>query len=122
MLARVPKFGTAGLRSDPVTAAWKLTGDDHPYRVHTSVQCLMLLARRNLDSFTGMKNEVVMFDSEGQFAFQHVEEPTCMAVCMVAFTGAGAHEFFDNAEVWRLDKVPPVAVGPLQPAPFVMFG
>ncbi|MGC1902841.1 MAG: hypothetical protein WA715_03385 [Candidatus Acidiferrum sp.] len=88
MLAPRPKFGTAGLRSDPVTVAWKLTGDDHPHPVHTSVPCLMLLARRNLDSFTDMKNEVVMFDFEGQFAFQHVEELACMVVCMAAFTCA----------------------------------
>jgi hypothetical protein len=40
------------LRSDPVTTACRLTGDDHANRLCASIQRLMLLAWGNLDSFT----------------------------------------------------------------------
>jgi hypothetical protein len=40
----------------------------------------MLLARGDFESFTSLKNKIVMLDFEGQFSLQHEEELTCMNV------------------------------------------
>jgi|SRR5580704_7570379 hypothetical protein len=102
--------------------AWRLTGDDHPHRMRTFIQSLMPLAWGNLDSFTCFKNKVMMFDVHGQLAFENEEELARMDVGMSSLTCTGGHEFFDNAEVWRLDEVPAIAVSSLLSAPFVVFG
>jgi hypothetical protein len=102
--------------------AWWLTGDDHANRIFALIQRLMLLASGNFDSFMRVKDKMMMFDFQGQLPFQNVEELACMDVRMSGLTCAGWHKFFDNAEVWRFDEVPAVAVSSLLPAPSVMFG
>jgi hypothetical protein len=102
--------------------AWRLTGDDHPDRILASIHSLMRLAWDNLDSFTCFKHKVTMFDFDGQVTFENIEELACMDVGMSGLTCASGHEFFDNAEVWRLDEVPAIAVSSLLSAPFVVFG
>jgi hypothetical protein len=52
----------------------RLTDDQHAHTTRASIQCLMLLAGRDLEAFTGLKNEIAMLDFEGQLAFQDKEE------------------------------------------------
>jgi hypothetical protein len=82
----------------------------------------VLLARRDLESFTGLKNKVVMFDFESQLSFEDVEKLARVDVGVTGFAGAGRHEFFDDAEFVSLDEVPAVAIGSLRASPLVMFG
>ncbi len=63
----------------------------------------------------------MMLDFEGQFSFEDEEELARADVRMTGLTGAGRHEFFDNAEFGRFDEVPAVTVRPLRPSPFVML-
>lgn len=42
----------------------RLAGDNHAYRIRALVHRLMLLAGRNLDPFTGVKDEDMMLDFE----------------------------------------------------------
>ncbi len=102
--------------------AWRLTGDDHPHRMRTFIQSLMLLAWENLESFTCFKNKVMMFDFQGQLTFENEEELACMDMGMPSLTRVGGHEFFDNAQVWRFDEVPAITVNSMLSAPFVVFG
>jgi hypothetical protein len=110
------------LRGDPVTMAWWLTGDDHPERMRTFIQSLMPLARDNLDSFARFKRKVVIFDFQDQLTFENEEELARTNVGMSNLTRACGHEFFDNAEVWRLDEVPAIAIRSVRSTPFVVFG
>jgi hypothetical protein len=82
----------------------------------------MALAGRDFESFSGLKNKVVVFDFEGQLSFEDVEELTGMDVGVADFAGAGRHELFDDAEFGSLDQVPAVAIGSLQASPSVVFG
>lgn len=52
----------------------RLTGDQHAYRVSTSVQSLMAVAGGNLQSLARLQNKFTVLDFEGQFAFENVEE------------------------------------------------
>jgi hypothetical protein len=56
--------------------AWWLAGDQYPRRSGASIHCLVLLAWRDFESFSSLKNKVMMFHFEGQFSFQHEEELT----------------------------------------------
>jgi len=58
----------------------RLTGYDHAHRSRASIQSLMLLARRNLDPFTRLKNEMVVFNFQRQFTLQNEEELARMDV------------------------------------------
>jgi hypothetical protein len=60
--------------------AWRLTCDQNSHRLSASIDRLMLLARGDFESFTSLKNKIVMLDFEGQFSLQHEEELTCMNV------------------------------------------
>jgi hypothetical protein len=102
--------------------AWRLTGDDHPHGMRTFIQRLMPLAWADLDAFPCFKNKIMMFDFQRQLALENEEELARMDVGMSSLTRAGGHEFFDNAEVWRFDEVPAIAVSSLQSTPFVVFG
>lgn len=82
----------------------------------------MPLAGGDFDAFAFPKNEVVIFDLHGQFAFENVEELAGVDVGMPGFLGAGGHEFFDNAKFRRFDEVPAVTVGCLGASPFIVFG
>jgi hypothetical protein len=57
----------------------------------------MLLAGRDFESLSSLKNEVVMAHFESEFSFEHVEELACMDVGVTSFVGAGWHQFFDDA-------------------------
>jgi hypothetical protein len=81
----------------------------------------MLLARRDFQPFTGLKDEVMMLDFEDQFSFEDEEKLASVDVKMSGLAGAGRHEFFDDAELRRFDEVPTVTVGPLRPSPLVML-
>ena len=52
----------------------RLADDQHAHTTRASVQCLMLPAGRDLEAFTGLKNQIAMLDLEGQLAFQDQEE------------------------------------------------
>ena len=82
----------------------------------------MALAWRDLESFPGLKNKVMMLDLESQFSFEDVEKLARVDVGVPGFAGAGRHELFDDAEFGSLDKVPAVAVGSLWASPLVVFG
>ena len=82
----------------------------------------MALAGEDFESFTTVKNEVVMLDFESEFSFEDVEKLACMDVGVARLAGAGRHEFFDDAEFGRTDEVPAVAVGALRASPLVVFG
>jgi hypothetical protein len=82
----------------------------------------MLLARGDFESFTSLKNKIVMLDFEGQFSLQHEEELTCVDVGVTGLAGAGRHELFDDAELRRFDEMPPVTVISLWPSPLIVFG
>jgi hypothetical protein len=81
----------------------------------------MPLARGDLEAFASLKQEVVMFDFEGQFSFEDVEKLARVDVGVTGFAGARRHPFFDNAEFSSLDEVPTVAVGSLWASPLVVF-
>jgi hypothetical protein len=82
----------------------------------------MPLARGDLEAFASLKQEVVMFDFEGQFSFEDVEKLARVDVGVTGFAGARRHEFFDDAEFGSLDEVPAVAVGSLRASPLVVLG
>jgi len=102
--------------------ARRLTGDDHADRICTSIQRLMLLAWGNLESLAWVKNKVMVFDFQSQFTFQNQEELARTDVPVSDLTCASGHEFLDNAEVWRFNQVPAIAVSSVLSAPLVMFG
>lgn len=116
-----PPRWTRWLRNDPVTMAWRLTGDKHANRFHTAIQRLVLLAWGNLDSFTCLKNKVVILDLQGQFTFQNEEELACMDVGVSDLTCSSGHEFLDDAEVWRFNEVPTIAISSVLSTPLVVF-
>ena len=82
----------------------------------------MLLARRDLESFPGVEDKVVMLYFEGQFSFEDEEKLTCVDVGMTSLVGAGRHELFDDAEFRSLNEVPTVTVGCLGASPLVVLG
>jgi hypothetical protein len=90
--------------------AWKLTGDKHANRFHTAIQRLVPLGWGNLDSFTCLKNKVVILDLQGQFTFQNEEELACMDVGVPDLNCSSGHEFLDDAEVWRFNEVPTIGI------------
>ena len=57
----------------------------------------MALAWRDLESFPGLKNKVMMLDLESQFSFEDVEKLARVDVGVPGFAGAGRHELFDDA-------------------------
>jgi hypothetical protein len=110
------------LCDDPVAVAWGLAGYQHSYWFEASIDCLMLLAGGDLESFAGLKNKVVMFYFESQLSFENEEELACVDVGVAGFAGAGRHKLFDDAQCWGTDEVPTVAVGCLRASPLVVFG
>jgi hypothetical protein len=82
----------------------------------------MLLAGRDLESFAGVKDKVVMVDFECELSFEDEEELACVNVGVPGLAGVGRHEFFDYAECGRFDEVPAVAVSCLGASPLVMLG
>ena len=116
------KSAVAALCWGAVAVAWWLTGDEDTHGLGASIDCLMALAWRYFESFTGLKNKVVMLYFESEFSFEHEEELACADVGMTNLAGAGRHEFFDDAEFGSLDEVPAVAVGSLLASPLVVFG
>jgi hypothetical protein len=55
----------ARLGVDPVSMTWRLADDKHAYKSSAAIQSLMLLAWRDLESFTGLKNEIAMVYFKG---------------------------------------------------------
>jgi len=100
---------------------WGLASDEHSHGPSAAIHCLMLLARRDFQPFSGLKDKVMMLDLEGQFSFEDEEKLTRVDVKMTGLAGAGWHELFDDAECRRFDQVPTVTVSPLRPSPFVML-
>jgi hypothetical protein len=82
----------------------------------------MSLAGNNVDSFSGMKDDVMLFHLQGQLALQNEKELAGMRVKVSDLGGAGRHKLFNNAQAWGFDEVPAVAVRLLRTSPFVMFG
>ena len=82
----------------------------------------MALAWGDLEAFAWVEDEVVMFDFESQFSFQHEEKLACVNVGVTGFAGAGRHELFDDAEFGRFDEVPAVAICSLRASPLVVVG
>jgi hypothetical protein len=82
----------------------------------------MLLAWRDLESFSGVEDEVMMLYFQSEFSFEHQEKLTGVDVGVPGLAGAWRHELFDDTEVGSFDEVPAVAVGALWASPFVMLG
>ena len=95
-----------------------LAGDEDSGGAIASVEGLMFLARGYFEAFTCLKNKFMIFDFEGELAFEDVEELACVAMRVTDFVCARWNEFFDDAEFWCFDEVPAVAVG----SPLVVFG
>ena len=81
----------------------------------------MLLAWGNLNSFTCLKNKVMILDLQGQFTFQNEEKLACMDVGVSDLTCSSGHEFLDDAEVWRSNEVATIAISSVLSTPLVMF-
>jgi len=88
---------TPRLCFDAVAVARGMTSDDDAERVRTFVRRLVLLARGDFDAFAFLKDEVVIFDFDGQFAFEDIEELAGVDVGVAGFLGSGRHELFDDA-------------------------
>ena len=58
---------------------------------------------------------------QGQLAFENEEELPGMKVRVSNLICTGSHELFDDAEFWRFNKVPVIAVNSARAAPRVMF-
>jgi hypothetical protein len=110
------------LRHDPVSVTWGLASDEHSHRGGIPIDCLMLLAGSNLESFPRVKDEVVVLYFECEFSFEDEEKLTRVNVRMPCLAGVGRHEFFDDTEFGCFDEVPAVAVGCLRASPLVMLG
>ncbi len=110
------------LCDDPVSVTWGLAGDEHSHRGGTSIDCLMLLAGGNFESFACVKDEVVVLYFECEFSFEDEEKLTRVNVRMAGLAGVGRHEFFNDAEFGCFDEVPAVAVSCLRASPLVMLG
>jgi hypothetical protein len=82
----------------------------------------MVLAGRDLESFSGVNDEVMMLYFESEFSFEHEEELACVNVGVPGLAGVWRHELFDDAELGSFDEMPAVAVGALWASPFVMLG
>jgi hypothetical protein len=102
--------------------AGRLTGNQHSHLSGAAIQRLMLLTWRDLDPFTSVKDEVVVFDFQGQLSFEHEEKLAGMDMGVAGLTGTRRHKLFDDAEFAGLDEVPAVAIRPLRAAPFVVLG
>jgi hypothetical protein len=100
----------------------RLADDQHAHTTRASVQCLMLLAGRDLEAFTGLNNEIAMLDLERQFAFQDKEELARMNVRVAHLARTWRHDFFNDAQFARPDEMPAVAVRALRSAPLVVLG
>jgi hypothetical protein len=99
-----------------------LAGDEDSHRFGAAIDCLMALAWSDLESFSSVKDKVMMLDFKGQFSFEDEEKLTRMEVGVPGLAGAGWHELFDDAEFRRFDQVPTVAVGSLRTSPVVVLG
>jgi hypothetical protein len=95
-----------------------LAGYDDAEGVRAFVHRLMALAGAYFDSFSFIKDEVVIFDFDAEFAFEDVEELARVDVAVAGFAGGGGHSFFYDAQVWGFHEVPAVAIG----SPFIVFG
>lgn len=95
-----------------------LTGDEKEDGCGASVDRLMMLARCYLDAFAGAKRVVVVVHLERKFAIEHIEELAGVVVMVAGFAGAGWHPLFDDAELWRAEEVPAVALA----APGIVIG
>jgi hypothetical protein len=102
--------------------AWGLARNKHSYRICTSVERLVRLTGGDFDALSGLKNIVQPIDFKDQDSFEDVEELSGMMVVVAALTCAGRHELFDDAEVWRFDQVPAVAIGSEVASPLVVVG
>jgi hypothetical protein len=98
----------------------RLTCHKQANRIRTSVEHLMRLAGRDFEPRTYGKDTAVLLYFDGQLSLKNVEELSGMNMEVTNFTGAGRHEFFDDAEVWCPDEMPSVAGVPVGTAPFVM--
>jgi hypothetical protein len=78
--------------------AWGLAGDEEAGGGCASVDGLMALAGGDLEAFSGVEDDVVVVDFEGEFTLEDVEELMGVDVAVTGFAGAGRHEFFDDAE------------------------
>ncbi len=76
---------------DAVAVAGRLTGDDDADRSGAAVDGLMGLAGGDLDSLSWVEGEVVMFDLDGEFALEDVEELAGTGVVVAGFAGAWGH-------------------------------
>lgn len=83
---------------------------------------LMLLAGRDLNSLTRVKDELVMLDLHRQLAFENIKELASAVVMVAGLAGAGGHPLLDDVELGRLDEVPAVAGVVAGAAPLVVFG
>ena len=76
----VAPFGDWDLGGNAVAVAWGLAGDQHAHGFGAAIKCLMALAWRDFESFTGLEDKVFMFDFEGQFSFENKEKLSCVIV------------------------------------------
>jgi hypothetical protein len=81
----------------------------------------MLLARGDLEAFSCVESIGVIFDFEGELAFEDEEELVGAEVGVTFLRGTGWHEFFDDAEIRCLHEMPAVTVVSLWTAPFVVL-
>jgi len=81
----------------------------------------MPLAGGDFEAFSCLEEIGVIFDFEGELAFENEEELVGAGVGVALFGCARWHELFDDAEFGRFDEVPAVAVCTLRASPLVML-
>jgi hypothetical protein len=81
----------AALRLDPVSLARGLAGDEDSNVGGASIECLVPLAGSDLDSFSGMKNEVVLLNFESELALENEEELARVGVIVTDLRGVRGH-------------------------------
>lgn len=77
--------------------AWGLAGDEDSRGIGAAIDGLMYLAGGDFEPIACPENQLVIFDLEGEFSFENVEELACVDVRVSNFAGAGWDELFDDA-------------------------
>jgi hypothetical protein len=119
--AKLAALCLIGSSRKAIPMTWWLASYDHSHRLFTLVHGLMLLTWRNLQSLTRKKKVVTVLHFHRQFSYEHEKELPSFGVDVTLFMGSRWHQFFDNAQIGRLDQMPAIAIGPMRTAPLIVF-